>query len=410
MLRLKLCVLAMLAALSASSYGEEAPDGARRFGQGGKPSEAQIAEWRTRRAAQNGSESAPAAAAAMPHRHDDMPAAAPAGKPEEAGHGPVWPGGMALGMRGGALWLSDTPPMRGEGGRGGMRASGMAGMEMGGGHGAPVTKRVWLRSGNDPLKSGFAHDDAEAAVESVLVTPRSKPEGEPLPAADGHKGLSFEMPAQGFYRLYLTSRKLQGDTLAVAVAKMEVGNFTHDGDEDEVAAALQAPRALDSAPLEIVRERKQDEKKFFQLKSGDEQAFFVLQKGLPLQGARVRFVSHQGWVKEGVSDEMGRVSFQLVRDYYPPWDEFQKRFKATYLVIAETGSVESGSFNGQPYSGVRYQSTLSGNYYPSPDDYQSYAWGLGIGMGMLMFCGVAVYLYRRRRVKPYREEHFDEQH
>jgi hypothetical protein len=134
----------------------------------------------------------------------------------------------------------------------------------------------------------------------------------------------------------------------------------------------------------------------------------VLQKGLPVQGARVRFVSHEGWSKEAVSDEQGRVSFQVIRDYFPAWDDFKKRFKASYLIIAEANAAEKGTFKDQPYSSVRYQATLAGSYYPSPDDYRSYAWGLGIGLLIVLFCGSAVYLYRRRRVKPFQEVRFDE--
>lgn len=298
--------------------------------------------------------------------------------------------------------------MRGDGARGGR--SGMAGMDMGGGGwGKPAVKRLWLRAGNDPQRSGFAQEDTDAQVETLLVTPNGKPEGEPLPSAnDDRMGLSFEMPVQGFYRLYLTSRKLQGDTLNVNVAKAEVANFGHGGDVEEAAKGLLATRYSESAQMEIVRERKPDEKKFFQLKSGEEQVFIVLKKGLPLQGARVRMVSHQGWSKEEVSDEQGRVSFQIVRDYFPPWNDFEKRFKATYLLIAEANATESGKYQDKPYTGVRYQTSLAGNYYPSPDDYRSYAWALGIGTAILLFCGVAVYLYRRRRVKPYQEERFHE--
>lgn len=320
-------------------------------------------------------------------------------------------GGMDKGLRGGgAVWLSEAPPMRGDGARSaGSHGGGMGSMNMGGGRGGPAMKRLWPLAGNDPLKSGFARENAQASTEILLVTPRSKPEGELLAApADSHAGLAFEMPAQGYYRVYLTTRKLQGETLNVGVAKAEVANFGHGGDEEEQARALLAPRILESAPIEIVRERQPGEKMFFQLKSGDEQPFVVLQKGLPLQGARVRFVSHQGWSKEAVSDERGRVSFQVIRDYFPPWGEFQKRFKAIYLVIAEANAAESGSFRDQPYTSVRYQATLSGSYQPSPTDYLSYAWGLGIGLLIVLFCGVAVYLYRRRRVKPFPEVRFDE--
>ena len=417
MSNLKFCVVVMLATLPINGYCQDNPDAGKRWGQGGRPGEAQIAEWRAKREAREGKTVAADASVtssvpAAEHHRADAPVAANGalamnGKPDEGARSGGRPGGTAV-RDSGVVWLSDSPPMRGDGSRG-ARGGGMGGMDMGGGRGGPATKRLWPRVGNDPQKSGFAREDAEATTEMLLVTSRSKPEGELLPMpAESHAGLAFEMPAQGYYRVYLTTRKLQGDTLSVGVAKVEVANFGHGGDEEEQARALRASRFLESAPIEIVRERKPDEKQFFQLKSGDEQGFVVLQKGLPLQGARVRFVSHQGWNKEAVSDEQGRVSFQVVRDYFPPWNEFQKRFKATYLVIAEANAAESGSYKDQPYANVRYQATLSDSYQPSPGDYLSYAWGLGIGLSIVVFCGVSVYLYRRRRVKPFREVRFDE--
>jgi hypothetical protein len=324
-------------------------------------------------------------------------------------------GGTPPGMRGGGvLWLSDSPPSRGDGppraGMGGMgNMGGMGSMAMGGERSGPPVKRLWLRAGADPQKSGFARDDADAPAETLLVKPQGALTGEPLPPPeDGRKNLSFEMPVQGFYRVYVTTRKLQGETLSVAVAKAEIGNFSHGGDEEERAQALVAPRVLESAPIEIVREKARDEPTFFQLKSGDEQAFVVLQKGLPLQSARVRFISHEGWTKEATTDEQGRVSFRVIRDYFPPWDDFKKRFKATYLVIAEANAAETGRYKDQPYGNVRYQATLAGAYYPSPNDYRSYAWALGVGLAITLFCGAAVYLYRWRRVKPFQEIRLDD--
>lgn len=371
----------------------------------GRPSEAQIAGWRAKREARDGKPATPVAE----HQHGGAPDKAATGKSEESVRGGGRPSGM--GMRGGgAVWLSDSPPMRGDGTRpAGSRGGGMGGMAMGGERSGPPVKRLWLRSGADPQKSSFYREEADAAPEMLIVTPQGKPEGETLPpAAAGQRNLSFEMPVQGFYRLYVTTRKLQGETLSVSVAKAEVGNFTHDGDDEERAKAVVANRILESAPIDIVRERQPNEKPFFRLLSGDDQAFVVLQKGLPAAGARVRFVSHQGWVKEAVSDEQGRVSFQIIRDYFPPWNDFQKRFKATFLVIAEANAAETGSHKDQPYTSVRYQATLAGSYYPSPDDYRSYAWGLGVSLLAVLFSGVAVYLYRRRRVKPFQEVRLNE--
>lgn len=328
-------------------------------------------------------------------------------RPEEAVRDGGRPGGTGV-RSGGVLWLADTPPMRGEASRG-RRGGGMGGMSMGGAHGSPPMKHLWLRAGADPQKAPFAHQEAAASMETLLVHPLGKPEGEPLPSpAEGQPGLAFEMPAQGFYRVYVTTRKLEGDTLNVSVAKTEVGNFGHGGDEEEQKRAMTAPRVLENAAIEIVRERQDKEGPFSQIRSGTDQAFVVLQKGLPAANARVRFISHAGWFKEAVSDEQGRVSFQIIRDYFPPWDEFQKRFKANYLVIAEVAADESGNHNDQPYTRVRYQATLAGNYSPSPNDYRSYAWGLGVGLLAVLFSGVAIYLYRRRRLKPFQEVRFDE--
>jgi hypothetical protein len=385
---------------------------------GGRPSDAQIAEWRAKREAREGAATPPSTSTpvATRHQHDEAAikttvSAAPekpaATKPEEKTRVSGRPGGMSTRGGSGTMWISDMPPMRGDSVRPeGSRGGGMPGMDMGG---APRAKRLWLRSGTDPQKSSFYREDADAATERLLVTPHGKPEGEPLPPPeDGRKNLSFEMPAQGFYRLYVTTRKLQGEILGVSVAKAEIGNFTHDADDDERTKAVLGNRVLESAPIEIVRERQPNESPFSRLLSGDNQTFIVLQKGLPTAGARVRFVSHQGWSKETTSDEQGRVNFQIIRDYFPPWSEFQKRFKATFLIIAEADAAESGKHNEQPYSSVRYQATLAGSYYPSPDDYRSYAWGLGISLLIVFFCGVAIYLYRRRRVKPFQEVRFDD--
>lgn len=410
----------------AQDLGARPPEGAsqeekRAFYQKRAAERAKAAEM----AAPTAQATAPASSASVPTAGKPAPAidhtahlAAAASKPSgtastarpEDTVRPRMPGMAGMGgMRGGSgpIWLSDSPPSRGDGAaRGGMGGMGMMGM---GSRSGPPTKRLWLRAGSDPVKSGFAREEADAPAQAWLVTPQGSPAGEALPPAEeGKKNLSFTMPVQGYYRLYVTTRKLQGDTLNVSVAKAEVGNFSHGGNEEERAVAINAPRVLESAPIEIVREKAADEPTFFQLKSGDEQAFVVLQKGIPTQGARVRFVSHEGWSKEAVSDGQGRVSFQVVRDYFPAWNDFQKRFKATYLVLADVSAAEAGQHQGQPYSMVRYQTSLSGSYYPSPDDYRSYAWGLGLTVLFSVLGVVAVYVYRRQRVKSFKEVRFDE--
>ena len=67
---------------------------------------------------------------------------------------------------------------------------------------------------------------------------------------------------------------------------------------------------------------------------------------------------------------------------------------------------EAGEVDGRPYRSTRYLASFTGNYYPSPDDYESYAYGLAFGLFALVATGLGIYLYRRRRNRPYREVRF----
>jgi len=88
--------------------------------------------------------------------------------------------------------------------------------------------------------------------------------------------------------------------------------------------------------------------------------------------------------------------------------EFAKYHKQTFLMTADLDVSDKVTVDGVDYASAHYTGTLAGNYYPSPHDYRSYAWGLGIGLFVIVFGGVAVYLYRRRRVKPFKEERVDD--
>ena len=162
------------------------------------------------------------------------------------------------------------------------------------------------------------------------------------------------------------------------------------------------------APLEIVREKMPGEKANFQLHAGDEVVFVVQQQGVPVPNARVRLVTEQGWAKETLTDAQGRARFQLIRDYFPSWIEFNKRNRSTFVVVAENPAPGAGSDPARPSTNASNQATLSDSYSPSPEDYSSYAWGLAIGLLVAAFGGTSVYLYRRRRVKPFKEVAFHE--
>ncbi len=385
---------APLAAEAAAPAAEKAPPAADT--RPGKPAASQLPAAR--------------AQAVDPHAGHTMPMAAPTA-PAAAAQG------RPRGMRGGGdgvLWLSDQAPRRDGGGRpGGARggnpmaamggAGGMDDMGMGGAPGRIPNKRLWLRSGSNPQTAG----SVPASEPVLLLDAQQQASSIDVEAHGGPYNVTFPMPEPGVYNAYFVRRAVDRETLAVTVAKAEVmrsaGHAKVEGEDQ-----LMVPRTDARVPVEIVRERKEKEGLFTRINYGDVLAFQVLRDGKPVQNARVTFTSGQGWSNSVQSDEDGRASFVVIRDYFPEWREFDRRHRETFVVSASFPLDQAGEWQGTPYRDVRYTTTLAGAYYPAIEDYESYAWGLGIAVVALLFSGTAIYLYRRRRVRPYREVSFDE--
>lgn len=318
----------------------------------------------------------------------------------------------------GVLWLSDQAPRREDsvgghpgGARGGGNPmAGMVGMEvmadpgMGGNSVARVpNKRLWLRSGSNPLTAG----SVRAAEPVLLLNPQQQASTVEVEAHGGPYNITFPMPEPGVYNAYFVRQSVDQETLAVTVAKAEVMRSAGHG-KVEGQEQMMVPRTDHRVPVEIVRQRKGKERLYTRINYGDVISFQVLRDGKPVQNARVTFTSGQGWSNSVQSDEDGRASFVIIRDYFPEWREFDRRHRETFVVSASFPVDQAGDWQGSTYRNVRYTTTLAGAYYPSAEDYESYAWGLGIAVIALLFSGTAIYLYRRRRVRPYREVSFDE--
>jgi len=220
-----------------------------------------------------------------------------------------------------------------------------------------------------------------------------------------HQGLAIPLVEEGFYATYVIEREVREGTLHVSVAKSEVMKHScRDGRHDRQAVAERIPlHTLEAAPLEILRERLDAEDFHTELRSGDELVFRVLLEGRPLPKAKLRMVTGQGWEKAVETDTEGRARFQMIRDYYPPWDAFERRHRENLVVYAEYDAASEGTWNGEAYQRVHYQGSLPASYLPSKSDYVSYLAGLAIGLSALVFAGLAVYLYRRRRLRPFKE-------
>lgn len=265
-------------------------------------------------------------------------------------------------------------------------------------------KQVWLRRGDDPR--GAKHLSGVQGTLTLLSQDGSMPSV----AFAEDKGVStakLDLPELGFYNAYWMQKMDHDGMLHVQIAKAEVLHGTCcSKDVDE--AAVSKPIINAAVPLELVREHYPDEGLFTRIVSGDNVNFTVFSFGVPVAGAKVTMISHKGWQNLQTSDANGHVSFIMIRDYYPSWLEFKKRFKQSYLMTADLQVPGPVTLDGINYKSAYYNSTLAGNYYPSPHDYRSYAWGLGIGFFVIVFGGLAVYLYRRRRLKPYQEARIDD--
>lgn len=267
-------------------------------------------------------------------------------------------------------------------------------------------KQVWLRQGENLKTAPYVQTENCSESLTMIALDGKKTDFTATPVA-GYVTLKTELPAIGYYDVYLEQRAVHDGKLQVQLPKVELlwaSCVAKEVDEEAVAK----PIINRNSALEVLRIHKPDEGCMASLVSGDVVTFRVLSFGKPLAGIPVTMMTQEGWRNTVVSDQAGNATFTVIRAYFPKWLEFKKYHTDTFLVVAEMDKAELGELNGEPYSSSHYVATLPGKYRPSPYDYRSYAWGLGIALFVMVFGGLAIYLYRRRRLKPYQEVRVDE--
>ena len=299
------------------------------------------------------------------------------------------------------LWLSDAPP---------------CGRHKGAhSHGGPVEirrgifhKHLWLRLGNGSQKDAYiTQSDHFSPVTLLEAKGRISELKISRDKAHDYLDIKFPMPDEGFYNVYVTHQQVKNGQRQVLIAKAEVLKHSCREGHDKIQSKI-PPKHNAAIGLELVRQRQQKENFHTRIGFGDTVSFVVLRHGKPQPDAQIILTTALGWSKHTVSDNQGRVSYTMIRDYFPPWRMFNKRRAQPYIVTAEYRQAESGELVGQHYDHTLYCASFAGNYFPSRRDYQSYAYGLMIGLFALVFSALAVYLYRRRRIRPYREVCFNE--
>ncbi len=310
------------------------------------------------------------------------------------------------------LWFSDQPPER----------SMIKNMQMR--HGGFVhvvdgvdVKQLWLRQGDSLHQSDYLGSTTKG--EFVLMDVQKNINAPQIEKAK-QQSIRFPMPDEGFYNAYFTERLVSNDTLAVMTAKAEILKHNcrngHKYDRN-----LVKPQKWSDAPLDIVRLRVPKEDFHTRIRSGTEVKFQIFHRGNPVKGANVKLETKKGWVKTTQSDDLGFASFQIIQDNFFDAKKAEKqgkkverghggriRIRDSYLVTAEYLTDETGSLNDAPFSQTVYRVSTTGRYYPQQLARKSPEQALYFASAGMLVMGVGGYTYRRRRVKPFKEEQFDE--
>ncbi|BBG65067.1 polyferredoxin [Hydrogenimonas sp.] len=210
------------------------------------------------------------------------------------------------------------------------------------------------------------------------------------PKESGCISVSFKMPNNGYYKVYYVDEGHQGERRHVRVAKYEFKRFDHSRERYDREKMM--AKTVDSVPFDILRLRPADETFYSRPVTGDTVRFKVLLHGDPVKGADVTLTTQFGWNKMVTTDKNGIASFTLIKDYYPEWKKFDKRFRERFIVEAKYTD-----------NGTLYRVTQSDIYGRSKSEYQSSAYGLLLTVLLLIVIGGGIALYRYRTNRPFKE-------
>jgi hypothetical protein len=278
------------------------------------------------------------------------------------------------------------------------------------------TKQLWLKQGDSLKDSDYVRvEDGQYLLLDVQNTPHI-----PQPLQSAVTSIQFPMPDEGFYNGYFVKQTLDGDKLVITTAKAEVlAHNCRNGHKYD--RRLVNPHQWTDAPLEIIRLRLPEEDFHTRIRSGTRVSFKILYQNKPLQGADVRLETNKGWIKTAKTDAEGLVNFQIIQDNFFDAEKAEKagkklerghggrvRINDTFLVTARYHTDASGVFQGKPYHATEYIVATTGRYYPQKLGSQSSEQALWFGALGMLVTGGSIYAYRRRRIKPFKEEQFDE--
>ncbi len=280
------------------------------------------------------------------------------------------------------LFFSDKKPSK----RSGMNHGGMHMMHSSRDRSKVRTKSIYLVTGE------LEHPKCVENIDGTfLATDADNNLVEPKIIKKECTSIKFEMPQNGFYTTYY----IQDDPKILNIAKYEYKYLDHSSTAKYDPKKMSA-KTLQALEFDILRLRDKDESFYSRLHSKQIVHFKVLKDSKPLSGAQVTLTTQFGWQKTVLSNKEGIATFQLIQDYNPPWDKFNKRFREKFLITA--------TYTGEKNYKISYANTFT----PAREAYQSYSYGLIITLIFLTLLSGAIFLYRYKTTKPFKEVRFDE--
>lgn len=270
---------------------------------------------------------------------------------------------------------------------------------------AAPTQKVWLVYGEN-----FGQNECVGKLDGELLLYDTFNKEKPVKSALQYNcaAYSFEMPHNGYYNLFFNSSKIEENTLHYKSAKLEFLNGSH-GLTDVYEAHKSEPFIAEKNRIDLIRLRNKKEDSFFYIhSSGDLLRFKALLNNKPLANAGIKVFINTGWTREFKTDKEGIVEFNIIKDYFPKWSEFDKRHKEMMLISLSYTDDAEGVLDGVDYNKIKYTLTYPLSFYPNESEYKSYQDGLIIAVLTLLLASFVAYRFRRNRTKPFAEVRYDE--
>ena len=302
------------------------------------------------------------------------------------------------------IWFSNKPPADDKR----SAPSGMHGLSSTKGKRGMSFVIQWLRQGNHPLTAEYIQLSDTNNFEFYLYSPAGKETEGQFSIKSKNAFLTYASAEEGYYNGYLILKHVSNDTLYVNIAKAEMLNHSCRNGHKNVRKKIGPDIYPKTVPAEIVRDRTLSENFHYFAASGDELEYQFLIDGKPVKDAVLSFNTQTGWQKKLLTDKNGKSTFQILQDYFSPWQELNNRKVYNYVIFGETTLAKTGIYNGQEYSFVHYTSSLSDGYRPAKTMYMSMFWAFVVFMVTVIISVAGIFIYKLNRNKIYKEVRFDE--